>query len=334
MNTVNLSLEQLTQLVRDILVDHDTSPENAHEVALALVAAEIDRQTGHGLSRVAAYAAQSMSGKVQGRAIPTTAKVAPALLVVDAHYGFAYPALSMAVEELAQLATTTGIAAAAVTHSHHCGVAGYHAEKLARKGLIGLVFSNTPKAIAPWGGREAVFGTNPIAFAAPRVQGEPLVIDLSLSKVARGKIKVAAEKGQQIPQGWALDCQGKSTTNPQLAMAGTMLPMGESKGAALVLMVEILAAALTASHFGFEASSFFEAEGAPPNIGHLLIAIAPGPVSAGSYASRIEVLLDAILVQEGTRLPGSRKSSLRFAAKRDGLHVDKDAFQALAGLRR
>lgn len=332
MSHVTFSVDQLVELISEILSVHNTSPANAREVALALVAAETDGQTGHGLSRVAAYAAQAKSGKVQGWAIPTVQQTAPAVLAVDGHYGFAYPALSLAVAELAQLTVTTGIAAAAVTHSHHCGVAGYHAEKLARKGLIGLVFSNTPKAIAPWGGREAVFGTNPIAFAAPRRQGDPLVIDLSLSKVARGKIKVAAEKGQHIPQGWALDCQGKSTTDPQVAMAGTMLPMADAKGAALVLMVEILAAALTASHFGFEASSFFEAEGDSPNIGQLLIAIAPGPFSADSYASRIEVLLHAILVQEGTRLPGSGKSSLRNTVKNLGLKVDKAVVQVLTGL--
>jgi len=333
MSRIHVSADQLEELICEILVAHNTSPANAREVALALVAAETDGQSGHGLSRVAAYAAQAKSGKVQGWATPTVQQTAPAVLVVDGHYGFAYPALSLAVEQLAQLTVITGIAVAAVTHSHHCGVAGYHAEKLARKGLIGLVFSNTPKAIAPWGGREAVFGTNPIAFAAPRGQGDPLVIDLSLSKVARGKIKVAGEKGQKIPEGWALDCQGKRTTDPQLAMAGTMLPMGDAKGAALVLMVEILAAALTSAHFGFEASSFFEAEGDSPNIGQLLIAIAPGPLSAGSYASRIEVLLQAILGQEGTRLPGSGKSSRRNAVKNLGLNIDRAVFHVLTGLR-
>ncbi len=332
MASVNLFPEQLIELISDILIAHDTSPDNAREVALALVAAETDNQKGHGLARVAAYAAQAGSGKVRGKAKPTMEKPAPSLLCIDAHSGFAYPALSLAVEELVRLTAATGIAAAAVRNSHHCGAAGYHAEKLAEKGYVALVFSNTPKAIAPWGGKEALFGTNPIAFAAPRAQGPPLVIDLSLSRVARGKIKLAAQEDRPIPGGWALDDQGKQTTNAAKAMQGTMLPMGDAKGAALVLMVEILAAALTSSHFGFEATSFFEAQGAPPNIGQLLIAISPGPLSSKTFLTRIDVLFDAILSQEGTRLPGADKAALRHQAKTHGLEIDKGVFDALKAL--
>ena len=134
-------------------------------------------------------------------------------------------------------------------------------EALARSGLIGLFFSNGPSAIAPWGGSKGVFSTNPIAFAAPRGARDPLVIDMSLSKVARGKINLAAQKGEAIPEGLALDSDGQPTTDAKAALAGTMLPMGDAKGAQLVLMVEILAAALSASHFGYEAGSFFSGEG-------------------------------------------------------------------------
>ncbi|MEE4240222.1 MAG: Ldh family oxidoreductase [Desulfopila sp.] len=332
MASIHLAPEKLIELVRDILIAHNTSPDNAHEVALALVAAETDGQKGHGLARVAAYAAQAGSGKVLGKAKPSIRKALPSLLCVDAHSGFAYPALSLAVEELARLTAATGIAAAAVTNSHHCGAAGYHAEKLAEKGFVALVFSNTPKAIAPWGGKEALFGTNPIAFAAPRKQGPPLVIDLSLSRVARGKIKMAAQEGRTIPEGWALDNQGRNTTSAAEAMQGTMLPMGEAKGAALVLMVEILSAALTSSHFGFEASSFFEAEGPSPGIGQLLIALSPAPLSSDTFLTRIEVLFEAILAQEGTRLPGANKTDMRNAARTQGLEIDKDVYDALKAL--
>ena len=145
--------------------------------------------------------------------------------------------LDLAISELTTLAKETGIAAASIFRSHHFGQAGYHAERLAGNGLVALVFGNSPKAIAPWGGSKGIFGTNPIAFAAPRTNNPPLLIDLSLSKVARGKVMVAQQRGESIPDDWALDENGQPTTDPGAALQGTMLPMGGAKGAALVLMV-------------------------------------------------------------------------------------------------
>lgn len=324
---------ELETLVVRALTRHGTSEANARLVAGALVAAERDGQKGHGLSRVSSYCAQAASGKVDGGATPSVERVASAALRVDAKNGFAYPALALAVAELAKLARETGLAAAAVHHSHHCGVAGFPVERLAEQGLIGLMLANSPKAIAPWGGRDGVFGTNPIAFAAPRAEAPPLVIDLSLSKVARGKVMAAAKAGEAIPEGWALDSQGRATNDPQAALEGTMVPLGDAKGAALALMVEILAASLTGAHHGFEASSFFSAEGPAPAVGQLLIAIDPGPLSAGSFAARLEILIAAIEGQEGTRLPGDRRLAARAAAQ-DGIAVPQPLFdevRALAG---
>ena len=185
---------------------------------------------------------------------------------------------------------------------------------------------------APWGGSKGVFGTNPIAFAAPRRSGPPLVIDLSLSKVARGKVMLAAKQDEPIPEGWALDANGQPTTDAEAAMQGTMLPMGDAKGAALVLMVEILAAALTGARFGFEASSFFTAEGAPPGVGQFLVAVDPGVFSGDAFAERLETLIGAILQQEGARLPGTRRLALRAAAARDGVVVPASLYDELKAL--
>jgi (2R)-3-sulfolactate dehydrogenase (NADP+) len=329
-----LSLEQLHQLAVKALKLHKTSEPNANMVARALVAAEADGLGGHGLSRLPSYCAQSASGKVDGHAVPVAALVADATVRIDAQHGFAFRALALAVEELCKLAPKKGIAVAAVTHSHHCGAAGHHVEALARKGLVGLMFANTPRAIAPWGGAAGVFGTNPIAFAAPRKDKAPLVIDLSLSKVARGKIMVAQQNKESIPNDWALDASGQPTVDPEAALSGTMLPMGEAKGAALVLMVEVLSAALTAAHFGFEASSFFSAEGPPPNVGQLLIAIAPGPLSNGQFQTRLEDLIGAILRQENVRLPGDRRLKLREKADRDGIWLTDRQYQNIISLGR
>jgi len=331
-STGTLTVAALHALIRDALIANDTAPANAEQVAAALVAAEVDGQSGHGASRVPSYAAQSRSGKVDGHATPVHERVAVAALRVDARRGFAYPALNVAVRELCALAPETGIAAAAIADSHHSGVAGHPVEALAHAGLIGLSFGNGPQGIAPWGGNRGLFGTNPIAFAAPRAGGEHLLIDMSLSRVARGKVNVAAQRGEPIPEGWALDAQGRPTTDPHAAMAGTMLPMGGAKGAQLVLMVEVLAAALSASQFGYEASSFFTGEGEAPRVGQLLIAIDPAPFSGARFGSRLEDLLAAILEQPGTRLPGAGRFARRARAEREGIALPGALHEELRAL--
>ncbi len=332
MNSITLPLHDVEDLAVDILVAHDTSETNARSVARALVAAETDGQSGHGLSRLASYAAQARSGKVAGHAVPEVIDLTPAAARIDARNGFAFPAMDLAVETLAERTKAMGVAAAAVFNSHHFGVAGYHAERLADAGIVGLLFSNSPEAIAPWGGRNAVFGTNPIAFAAPRRGFHPLVVDLSLSKVARGKIMVAANRNEPIPAGWALDADGNPTTDAKAAMTGTMLPMGDAKGAALVLIVEILAAALTGGNFGFQASSFFTAEGAPPAIGHLMIGLDPHALSGGTFADRLEDLVSAISEQPGARLPGAAKLEKREAAREHGITLTSAVHEELLSL--
>ena len=214
MTQVTLTAGELHTLALDILVANNTSEDNAVQVAAALTAAEVDGQSGHGASRLPSYSAQSRSGKVNGHATPSLSKAGTAALRIDAHSGFAYPALNLGIDALSDLAKETGIAAVSITRSHHTGVVGHHVERLAANGLIGLMVCNGPQGIAPWGGNKGVFGTNPIAFAAPRADGQHLVIDMSLSKVARGKINVAAQKGESIPEGWAVDAQGNPTTDP------------------------------------------------------------------------------------------------------------------------
>jgi (2R)-3-sulfolactate dehydrogenase (NADP+) len=332
MTDVALSPADALDLVVGILERHETSTENARHVAKALVAAEIDGQRGHGLSRVPSYSAQSASGKVDGKAVPIVAGRKSAAVRIDAANGFAYPAFNLAISELTTLAGEAGIAAASVFRSHHFGQAGYHAERLAENGLVALVFGNSPQAIAPWGGNRGIFGTNPIAFAAPRINNIPLLIDLSLSKVARGKVMVAQQKGESIPNDWALDENGQPTTDPNAALKGTMLPMGGAKGAALVLMVEILAAGLSGAHFGYEATSFFTADGPSPGVGQLVLAFDPEFLSGGSFSLRLEELLSEILAQDDVRLPGTRRSALRENAQQAGLRIPSNLFDELNAL--
>lgn len=295
------------------------SAGNARSVARALVRAEADGLKGHGLSRVPTYLTMLRAGKIDGRATPAASRPRPGVLAVDARDGFAYPAIDLVIAELPAVARAQGIACAPIRNSNHCGAAGLHVEALAEQGLVALMFANTPGAIAPWGGSKAVFGTNPIAFAAPLNGREPVVVDMAMSKVARGPIAAAHQKGETIPEGWALDSDGRPTTDAAAALAGTMTPMGDAKGATLALMIEILAAALVGAHLAAEASSFLDGEGGPPRTGQLVIAIDPAAMGGDHLAERLSTLAGMIEAQAGARLPGQRRRGLRRKAEAEGL---------------
>jgi (2R)-3-sulfolactate dehydrogenase (NADP+) len=325
-----LTLAQAESLVADALTRCRTRRDNAACVARALVTAEADGLKGHGLTRVPSYAAQAQAGKVDGLAVPAIERPRPGAAMIDAQNGFAYPALDAAVALLPELARAAGIACAASRRSPHCGAAGHPVERLAAQGLVAMMFANTPAAIAPWGGATPVFGTNPIAFACPLPGRPPVVIDLALSKVARGNILAAKQKQERIPQGWALDAAGRPTTDPDAALAGTMLPVGDAKGTALALMVELLAAGLTGAKFAAEASSFLDAEGPPPGTGQLVIAF--DPAAFGGSLERFGALIAAIESQPGARLPGTRRLAARRKAAREGLLVSDALLREIEAL--
>jgi (2R)-3-sulfolactate dehydrogenase (NADP+) len=325
-----LALADAEELIASALERSRTSRDNARAVAKALVLAEADGIKTHGLLRTAFYAAQAKAGKVDGFAAPSVKTPRPGVAVIDANNGFAYPAINLALGLLPEMAAACGIAAAGVGRSHHCGVAGHHAERLAGAGLVALFFANGPAAMAPWGGRRAVFGTNPIAFACPLPGREPIVVDLSLSKVARGNVMAAAKKGEPIPEGWALDADGRPTTDANAALAGTMVPLGDAKGTALALMVELIAAGMTGSNYAAEASSYFDAEGPPSMTGQFIIAMDPAIFASG--VERFAVLARSIEEQEGARLPGMRRYALRKRAQTNGIAVSDALLAELKAL--
>jgi len=314
-------LSDLHELAVEVLMASKTSHENAAAVARALVKADADGIPSHGVSRLPAYADQAKAGKVDGFATPDVSLPKTASVRVDARSGFAYPAIEAGTKAVLDAIKTTGIVGMAIGNSHHAGVAGHHVETFAELGYLALGFSNSPAGIAPWGGSRAIYGTNPVAFACPRVDAAPIVVDFSTSKVARGKIKLAADKGEQIPEGWAVDANGAPTIDAKAAMGGSLLPMGDAKGAGLVMMVEILAASLTGSNHGFEASSFFDDKGGPPHIGQFFIVIDPEGFSDGHFADRLSLLSDAILDQDGTRLPGQRRFDIRATSAEMGVDI-------------
>lgn len=312
-----LTLDAAADLIRRALTASGVPARAAASVAAALVAAEAEGQQGHGFSRLADYAAQARSGKVAAGAEPRLITGSGTALMVDAGNGFAYPALDLAVTALCDAALEMGCASVGITRSHHCGALSVQVERIARRGLVGIMVANAPAAIAPWGGNRPLYGTNPIAFAAPRASGDPLVIDLSLSVVARGKVMNAKKTGQPIPEGWAFDAAGSPTTDPQAALDGTMAPIGGAKGTLLALMVEILAATLTGANGSRDAGSFFTADGAAPGTGQFLMALRP---DAG-FGDRLEPLLALIAATDGARLPGMRRAAAIADAHEKGIAV-------------
>jgi (2R)-3-sulfolactate dehydrogenase (NADP+) len=321
-STEILSFDAAAALAGSALRAAGASAEAARHTAEALARADLDGIASHGLSRVPAYAAQLRAGKVKGEAVPSVTRPADATVAVDAGDGLAYPAIATALAWTASLLPQRGVVAAGVRNSHHAGALGLFVEDLARAaGAFAIAFTNSPAGIAPAGSGTPLFGTNPIAFACPIAGRDPLVIDLSLSVAARGRIMVAAQKGEPIPEGWATDAAGKPTSDAKAALGGAMLPIGGAKGAALVLMVELLTAALTASHAGFEASSFFDDRGGPPRIGQLFLAIRPGAVGADAdaVAARVAAITGRMLAEPGVRLPGDRRLAIRARQRAEGI---------------
>lgn len=317
-----MAMKQLQDLVAAGLERAGAGKAMAQATAQALVAAEAEGMSSHGLFRAAQYAGHLRSGRADGSAQARVVAHKPAACLVDAGEGLAFPACALAVREVMARARACGTAFAGVTRSHHFGVAAWHLVPIAQAGMVGLAFSNSPAAMPAWGGRRALFGTNPVAAVFPRRGAAALVIDLSLSEVARGKLMVAAKEGKPIPTGWALDRDGNPTTDPKAGLDGMMLPAGGVKGAMLALVVELLCCALTGAAFGFEADSFLAESGNRPRIGQAFLAIDPGALAGDEvFHQRMELLVAAMLADDSVRLPGARRQQLLAKAQSDGIEV-------------
>ena len=260
-------------------------------------------------------------GKVDGRAVPSVEQPKPSAVRVNAHSGFAHPAIDAGFEALTSAARDQGIGVMTVFNSYNCGVLGYHAERIAKEGLLGLCFTNAPASIAPTGGAKPVIGTNPFALGVPGSDGPLFVIDQSASAIAKSEIMLRNRTGEAIESGWALDADGNPTTDAAEALKGSMVPSGGAKGFGIGLLVEMFAACLSGAVLGKDASPFSGTVGGPPNTGQCFMAINPGSTSGGGFAERAKALAEAITAEDGTRLPGSRRSGAR-GRTAQGVEVD------------
>lgn len=331
--TETLTLAQIEALARSVLKAAGASEGQAAPLAAAIARAEADGIPSHGLMYLPTYAEHLGCGKVDGQAVPVLDRPRPGVVRVDAATGFAHPAIARGLPLLVAAARQNGIACLAVRNSYNCGVLGHHAEALAAEGLAALCFTNAPASIAPAGGTRPVVGTNPVALALPdRQGGARLLIDQSASVVAKSELVKRSKAGKPIPEGWALDADGRPTTDPAEGLKGTMVPAGGPKGVGLGLIVESFAALLAGATLGIEAAPFSGTAGGPPRTGQFLIAVDPGATAGAGFAPALDRLAAAIEAQDGARLPGARRMAARARALEWGVDVDSSFLSRIRAL--
>lgn len=253
------------------------------------------------------------SGKVSADAEPEVHDVADSLVRVDAKGAYSLLSFDKGRPLLAAKARRHGMAALAINHCYHFSALWPEVEAIASEGLVALAMTPSHSWVAPYGGTKGVFGTNPLAFAWPRPGGNPFVFDFATSAAARGEIELHRRAGKDIPEGWAVDKDGKPTTNAEAAMAGTMLTFGGYKGSALSAMIELMAGPLIGDFLSLESQAYDAGAGATPYHGELIIAIDPKTFMGTEWAKhtdRAEALFEAIVYQ-GARLPSQRRYEAR-----------------------
>lgn len=263
MKTVDLTLDEIYALAFNALSAAGADKDNAGAVATTVMRAEQDGAAAHGLFRVPGYAAGLKSGKVNGNADPRP-QLSGVVLRCDGQNGYAPLALQRCAKPLANAARQNGTAALTLTRSHHFAALWPETEALAEEGVAALASVCYTPAVAPAGGKTALFGTNPISFAWPRPGKTPLVFDMATAAMAKGEVQIFARDNKPLPPGVGLDQNGAPTTNPEEVLRGVLLPFGGHKGSALALMAELLAAGLVGENFSYEAAENDNKDGAPP----------------------------------------------------------------------
>lgn len=329
----HLPFAELRALLATIFERHGASPEVAAILGENCASVQRDGAESHGVFRMPGYVATLKSGWVDAAAVPVVTDAAPGFVSVDAMNGFAQPALAAARALVTEKARANGIALVAIHNSHHFSALWPDVEPFARDGLVALAFVNSMACVVPHGGQHALFGTNPIAFAAPRAGADPLVFDLATSAMANGDVQIAAREGQLLPEGTGVDRDGNPTRSPAAVLdGGALRTFGGHKGSALSMMVEILAAALTGGNFSFEVDWSGHPGAQTPRTGQLLIVIDPARQAGNRFAARIEALVREMKAAGQQRQPGARRYLQRAASERLGVAVGAAELAALRQL--
>ncbi|PIB60406.1 Ldh family oxidoreductase [Pseudomonas sp. 2822-17] len=331
--TALIEFNDLVGLLHAVFIKHGTSPEVAAILAHNCASAERDGAHSHGVFRIPGYLSTLASGWVNGKAVPVVTDVASGFVRVDACNGFAQPALAVARGLLVEKARSAGIALMAIHNSHHFAALWPDVEPFAEEGLVALSVVNSMTCVVPHGADRPLFGTNPIAFAAPRADGAPIVFDLATSAIAHGDVQIAARKGERLPPGMGVDSLGQPTTDPKAVLeGGALLPFGGHKGSALSMMVELLAAALTGGNFSFEFNWADHPGARTPWTGQLLIVIDPSKTAGQNFAERSQELVRQMHAAGLRRLPGDRRHRTRARSLEAGIELQAQDLAQLQAL--
>jgi (2R)-3-sulfolactate dehydrogenase (NADP+) len=324
-----LSLDEVESLAADALRRAGAEPHQSSPVALSVRRAEADGLGPVGLGYLPTYLRHLRAGRVDGRARPATTSPRAAVVTVDAGHGFAHPAFDVSLGALVVAARSHGTASLGITRSYSIGVLGHPVEDIARQGLVALAFTNSPPNMTAWGGRRKLFGTNPIAFAAPRASGPPLVVDQATTAVTKVALAARAATGAPLPDGWALDAEGRPTSDPVAGLAGSMAPAGGAKGVNMALLVELFAALVTGAVPSMAVAPYTASDAPPPGVGQFFLAVDPEAFAPG-FGDRLEALARAIEGDPPARLPGDRRLDARRAAADNGVEVDASLLARIA----
>ncbi len=283
----------LHALCSGLLVRHDVPHDDAETIARCLVESDLRGVETHGVVRLPHYLNRVRLGLTKTRPDIRIERVTPVAASVDGDNGFGFVIASRAMDEAIAMARDYGIGLASVRHSNHFGMAASYVLQALRAGMMSLVFTNASSAMPPWGGRDAILGTSPFAAGAPGGALPPFVVDMAPAVAARGKIRLAQKRGEAIPQGWALDKEGRPTTDPAAALDdGVVLPMAGPKGSALSMMMDIFGGVLSGSAFAGEVTNHTLDFAKPSNVGHFIMAIRPNLfMTQEQFAARMDYLV-------------------------------------------
>jgi (2R)-3-sulfolactate dehydrogenase (NADP+) len=315
-----ISLQELHKLCVAAARAHGASLLIARSLADATVDAEGCGQSIVGIAHFFDYLDAFDAGRINPLALPVLKRLKPAVFHSDAQGGIAQLGFDRAVRRFSAAAKKHGIALFTQFNSWSCGALGYHTERLAREGLLAFAATNASAMIAGGGAVKKIYGTNPMAFAAPVTGGPPLLIDQSSSSTAFVNVRAAAGRGEPIPDGWAIDRNGKPTTDPKAAMEGALLSFGGARGGNIAMMVEVLAAGLTGANWSLDAPPLFNGN-QNSGVGMSVIAIDPAVIDP-DFSVRLANQLERLVKEFGVHVPGVSKANTRAKAEREGVVVE------------
>lgn len=312
-------------------------PEDASLVAKCLVQADLRAQPGHGLQRLPLYCKRIRAGIVNPTPNVCVTQTSPSSVLVDGDDGMGFVVATAATDKAIELARTQGLGLAGVRRSTHFGCSAHYVLQALNADMVALVFTNSSPALPPHGGAKALLGASPFAAGAPSGFEHPLVLDMSTTVVARGKLRLAAQRGELIPPGVGLNPDGQPTRDGMEVFHGVTLPFGGAKGAALSMLMEVLAGVFTGSNFAGKVRSLYNDFEAPQNVGHFILCMRPDIFlgSVEDFKGRMDTLARVVKAQpraEGVDeilMPGEPESRAEAANVKKGVPMQDDVVQSL-----